>query len=547
MTGRQVPPALGRISDYPFHYADVDSGRPALLFEQDVLSYGGLAERVDWFAHALYASGVRAGDRVAVLSTPRPEFFVACLATVRLGGIWLGLNPAHTVREFAHVLGDAMPRLVLAMPSSGGRDYTLEIGQAAHVAGSRAEVVELAGLRDRDPFLDRAAEADGAAAAAAVAGVNAEQPALIVYTSGTTGPPKGALIRHAGLVRLGRVESTQWAVPRLRLICNLPIDHIGGVGDLCCVPLVAGGSIVFQERFDAQRTLEAITDHRLTALFQIPTQLQRIAALPGFDTADLSSLQAVGWGGGPLPLEVIRRYRQLGVALITTYGSTEVTSSVTYTDPDADEEVLVHTVGRPDPELQVRLLTGDGRWGGAGEEGEVCVRHPSVMAGYHNLPEATAAAFTADGWLRTGDRGLIRPDGNLRLVARCQEVFKSGGYNIYPREIELALDSHPAVALSAVVSRPDAEYHQVGVAFIEPEPGAAITPEELAAWCRRRLANYKVPKQFHIVGSLPLLPVGKIDRPLLTRNAAALTRNAVALPTASEQHGSPTAGEGPRP
>ena len=420
MTGWRAPPALGRISDYPFHYAAVDPGRPALLFGDDVLSYGGLAERVEVFARALYASGVRPGDRVAVLSTPRPEFFVICLATARLGGIWLGLNPAHTVDELTYVLQDAKPRLVFRRRR---RDATMPPTSGGGApARSRAEVLPLAGLRDRDPFLDRAAAADAAAVATAVAAVSPAQPALIVYTSGSTGAPKGALIRHAGLVRLGRVESAQWAVPRLRLICNLPIDHIGGVGDLCCVPLVAGGSIVFQQRFDAQQTLDAIARYQVTALFQVPTQLQRIAALAGFSTADLSSLRAVGWGGGPLPLEVIRRYRRRGVALTATYGATEVTSSVTYTDPDADDEVLAATVGRPDPELDVRLLTDDGRWGEAGEEGEVCVRHPSVMAGYYHRPADTAAVFTADGWLRTGDRGVLRPTatcGSWPATRKC--------------------------------------------------------------------------------------------------------------------------------
>ncbi len=520
MTAWRAPPEPGRISDYPFHYAGVDPGRPALLSGDDVLTYLGLAQRVDLFSRALYAWGVRAGDRVAVLSAPRPEAFVTFLATARLGGIWLGLNPAHTVHELSYVLQDAKPRIVFAMPRSAGRDNADGAGRAVRLAGTWAEVMPLAGLREHDPFLDRATAADGEAVASAVAEVRPEQAALIVYTSGSTGAPKGALIRHSGLVRLGRVESARWAVPQLRLICNLPIDHIGGIGDLCCVPLAAGGSIVFQERFDAQRVLDAIARYQVTALFQIPTQLQRIAVLPGFDTADLSSLRVVGWGGGPLPVEVIRRYRRRGVALAATYGSTEVTSSVTYTDPDADDEVLAETVGRPDPELDVRILTDDGRWGQAGEEGEVCVRHPSVMAGYYNRPEETAAAFTPDGWLRTGDHGQLRDDGNLRLIARYREMFKSGGYNIYPREIELALESHPAVALAAVVSRPDPDYQQVGVAFVEPKPGTQVDAGQLAAWCRQRLANYKVPKQFHIIDSLPLLPVGKIDRPFLVRRAA---------------------------
>lgn len=258
----------------------------------------------------------------------------------------------------------------------------------------------------------------------------------------------------------------------------------------------------------------------MSAFFGIPTQLRRIAALPGFATADLSPLRMVGWGGGPLAADVIARYRGLGVSLIATYGATEVTSSVTYTDPGADDEVLAHTVGRPDPELDVRLLADDGRWAAPGEAGEVCIRHPSVMAGYYNRPEATAAVFTADGWLRTGDRGLLREDGNLLLVGRYREMFKSGGYNIYPREIELALESHPAVATAAVVSRPDADFQSMGVAYVEAEPGAAVTAGELRTWCRERLAGYKVPKDISVLDRLPLLPVGKINRPLLARRAA---------------------------
>jgi acyl-CoA synthetase (AMP-forming)/AMP-acid ligase II len=516
---------LARISDYPSHYAAIDPDRPALLFEDQVVGYAELTGQVDRLAAALHASGVRAGDRVAVLSAPRPEFFVAFLATARLGGIWLGLNPSYTVRELAYVLGDAQPRLVFTIPGREGRDYAADVAAAGRAAMSDAEIVVLTGRRDDHgadlAFLDRAERADLAAVDAAVAAVRTGQPALIVYTSGSTGAPKGALIRHAGLVRLGRVESAHWAVAQPRLLCNLPINHIGCVGDLCGVPLVAGGSIVFQDRFDPSRILDAIARHQVSGLFQVPTQLQRIAAAPGFADADLTSLQLVGWGGGPLPLEVIRRYRERGVALMATYGSTEVTNSVTYTDRDADDEVLLHTVGRPDPELNLRLRTRDGRWAKTGEEGEVCVRHPSVMAGYFNRPQETAAAFTTGGWLRTGDWGVLRPDGNLRLVGRLAQMFKSGGYNIYPREIELVLETHPAVALAAVVARPDPDYQEVGVAFIQPKAGAEVTPDELDTWCRPRMANFKIPKQFRILDTLPLLQIGKIDKPALVQLAVA--------------------------
>jgi acyl-CoA synthetase (AMP-forming)/AMP-acid ligase II len=179
---------------------------------------------------------------------------------------------------------------------------------------------------------------------------------------------------------------------------------------------------------------------------------------------------------------------------------------VSYADFDAADEVLAETVGRPDPELDVRLLRADGGWAGPGEEGEVCLRHPTLMAGYLGAPDATAEAFTADGYLRMGDIGVLREDGNLRLIARTKQVFRSGGYNIYPREIELALESHPSVKLAAVVPRPDPGYQEVGVAYVELQPDAQATPAELLGWARGRLANYKVPKSIVLLAELPTLP-----------------------------------------
>lgn len=505
---------LDHISDYPRYHAGRNPDRLAVVHESEELTYAQLSDRVDTMARALLAVGIAPGDRVATLATPRPHALIAYLATASIGGIWLGLNPAYTTTELAYVVGDARPVLTLySLP-----EWANDAKQALNTALAESGLDPARSTSDPD-LLAGADLVSPSSLAAARARVRAEDPALIVYTSGSTGQPKGALIRHSGLVRLGVIESGIWEIPDLRLLVNLPINHIGCIGDLVGVPLVAGGTLLLRDSFDAEQVLVDLETHQLTALFQVPTQLQRVAALPDFRTADIGSLRLVGWGGSPLPLDTIHRYRERGCRLVSTYGLTEATSSVTYTDPDATDEVLLNTVGRPEPGMRVRLLGEDGSWVADGMEGEVCVRNETTMAGYLNRPEASASAHTADGWLRTGDIGYVRQDGNLVLVGRVHDVFKSGGYNVYPREIEQVLESHPNVAVAAVVPQPHPDFHEVGAAFVELVPGARIEPGALRAHARERLAGYKVPKSITIQPELPLLPVGKIDRARLRAQA----------------------------
>jgi acyl-CoA synthetase (AMP-forming)/AMP-acid ligase II len=467
---------------------------------------------------------VAPGDRVGLLSTPRPEFVVCYLAATKIGAIWFGLNPRYTVPEIAYVLGDAEPRLVLSIEEFEGRRLADDLRQAARDAGQAhaVHVLRPAGpLLAVDGELDAAgAGVDPAAVADRAAAVDAQDVAILVYTSGSTGRPKGALLRHSGLVRLGRVQTAAYRVDQATTIGDGPINHVGMPGDIVAMVAVSGGSLRLHERFDAGATLAAIERDRVNMIMTGATQLQRIVDHPDFGQTDLTSLQVVAWGGAALPLLAIRRLRARALPLITTYGSSEATSSVSYADFDAPDDVLAETVGRPDPELDVRLLRADGGWAGSGEEGEVCLRHPTLMAGYLGAPDATAEAFTPDGYLRMGDIGVLREDGNLRLIARTKQVFRSGGYNIYPREIELALESHPSVKLAAVVPRPDPGYQEVGVAYVELQPDAQATPAELLGWARGRLANYKVPKSLVLLAELPTLPNEKIDKRRLQRLAA---------------------------
>lgn len=511
-----VPPFLARLSDYLFYWAQERPSQTALALGETRWTYADAADCVRALSRAMLDAGMRKGDRVAMLSTPRPEFLLTLLAATDMGAVWVGLNPRYRLDEMRYIVQDCAPRLLLTITHFENRDYSSDI--AALVENSRIEkVITIGGAWEHaetfNAFCARGKAMDDTVRIAARDAVTTDDAALIVYTSGTTGKPKGALLKHYSFVYCFHTELLKMQVEPVIDICNLPINHVGCVGDLCALPLIAGGTIHFMERADPAAMLDVIERERVTLIGGIPTLFQFLAAVPRFADADLSSLQLIAWGGAPMPLALLKTYRQrVNVHLMAMYGMTEATGSITLTDLESDDETLAHTIGKPDPNLHVRLMTDDGTLCGVGEAGEIQLKHASVMLGYYNRPDATRAAFTDDGYFRTGDIAVQRADGNLELVGRKQDRYKSGGYNVYPREIEMCLESHPAVALAAVIAIPDPTYHEVGHAFVLPQANCQIDAAELNVWCRARLANYKIPKQIFVTAQLPLLPVGKIDK-----------------------------------
>lgn len=520
-------PLLQRISDYPAYWADRTPEAAAVFFEAERWTFPAFRDRVDRYARALVAAGVGKGDRVSVLSTPRPEFFVAFLATASIGGIWVGLNPRYTPGEIARVLSDAAPSVVLALAAFEGEDLAGRLAEAAALAKFGGRLVAFGGGHDGfeplDAFLDAGNAVDDAALAARRDAVRADDPVLIVYTSGSTGEPKGALLTHFGLCHGYSTQTAHFELEGACIVCNLPVNHIGCVGDLCCAPMVGGGAITFMERFDPEGILAAIDRGQVHCMLGVPTMLQIMTGLPAFATADFSRVRLICWGGAALPRNVLAKLREKDCRLGVTYGMSEVPGSITMSALGADDEELTQTVGRPTIGLDVRIVAEDGRICGIGEEGEVRLRHPSVLHAYFRRPEATKEAFDAEGYLKTGDIGVLDAGGTLRLVGRKKEMFKSGGYNVYPREIEVCLEQHPDVALAAVIGVPDPLYQEVGHAYVIPRQGVPHGgfAEALALWCRERLANYKRPKRITVSDELPLLPVGKVDKVELKRRQAA--------------------------
>ena len=519
-------PILPRINDYLDLYAKNTPEAPACWFHEKFTTYAVLSQRVDTLARGLLGLGLRHGDRVAVLTTPRPEFLVSMLAAMQIGLVWVGLNPRYTWRELAYVIADAQPRVVLSLTDFERIDY---IGLAARMrsefrfiehsfridegpaVGVLEDIRSLHAIAGTTPLADHVARRNA---------VLAGDAAVIVYTSGSSGSTKGAVLPQRSLVYGPWVEAGQTAIKQPRVLCNFPINHVACIGDTCCANLIAGGMLAFEERFDPAHYLALVEKLRLTQLAHVPTVVQLVLAHPDFQTRDLSSLQLVAWGGAALPIDAVRLVRARGLRMLAVYGMTETVCNVTWADDRFSDEALATTIGKPDPNVELKLIDDNCVDVADGQEGEIAVRHGAMMLGYFNRPEATANAMTPDGFLRTGDVALRLSDGSYRLVGRRSDMYKSGGYNIYPREIEQCLEEHPSVALAAVVGVPDPVYQEVGVAWLMCKPGTTALPDQVIRdWCREHLANYKIPKRFEWPDEMPMLPVGKVDKQGLKRKS----------------------------
>ena len=514
-----------QMADYIHHYANKVPDREALVFGEQRITYKTLDEQIAACARALVALGVNKGDRVAMLANPSPEFLVVYLAATSIGAIWMGINPKYQLDECRYVVGDAQPKVLFSIAGFAGRDVGAMVETLQAEFPCIASVIALEeGLSGVQSFAAFMAMGDDASLESRRQGMKARvdrmDPALLVYTSGSSGKPKGALLSHYGLCYGAVVQNQHFKVEQPRIICNFPINHVACVADTCGVGLVAGGTLYLQERFDPQTMLEAISREKINVLGAMPTMLLMLLDHPEAAQTDFSSLELILWGGAAMPEATIKRLNTLAPRLMTVYGATETSFNVTFSAEGASLEELRDSIGRPSPGVQCRIVNGMGAACEPYEQGELQFKGDWLFLGYYNRPDATCGAFTDTGWYHTGDVGFWREDGNITLVGRLSEMFKSGGYNVYPREVELLLESHPQVEMAAIVAVPDPLYQEVGAAFVIPAqsggPGSTgegvLTAEALKAFCRKHLANYKVPKSFALSAELPMLPNGKVDK-----------------------------------
>jgi acyl-CoA synthetase (AMP-forming)/AMP-acid ligase II len=490
------------------------------------VSFAELIAHAQRVTGALVASGIEPGERAAVWAPNRFEWLVAALGILGAGAAVVPVNTRFKRDEVRYILERSGARVVFTVGEFLGMDY------AATVAALRPDLPQLRAVvgfdeataadHSLDAFCGIGSDVDAATVNASWQAVGPDDVSDVLFTSGTTGAPKGVLMTHAQTLR----QFSDWCdMAGLQtgdkyLIVN-PFFHMFGYKAGCLASLMQGATIIPKPVLEVDDLLRTVAEESVTVLPGPPTLYQSILDHPSRDRFDLSSLRVAVTGAADIPVELIRRlHEELPFStIITGYGLTEG-GTVTGTGPDDDFETIATTVGRARPGLEIRIADDDGKAVPVGQPGEVLVRGYSVMRGYLDDPEETARAVDPDGWLRTGDLGTLDERGCLRIVGRKKDMFIVGGFNAYPAEIENLLLGHPAVGRVAVVGMPDPRLGEVGLAFVVVAPGAELQPDELMEWARAAMANYKVPRAVEIVDDLPVNAAGKVEKDVLRARAA---------------------------
>ena len=479
-------------------------------------TYAELDERVDRAAAALIAAGLGAGDRLGIWSPNRAEWTLLQYATARVGIIQVSVNPAYRTSELEYALHQSGCRMLVAAPSFKTSDY------AAMTAEVRPELPELERAIFFDtPEWDELLEGGSAISTdevrARAAEVAFDDPVNIQYTSGTTGFPKGATLSHHNILNNGYFVAEYIRLTgEDRLCIPVPFYHCFGqvMGNLGCTS--HGACMVIPEAsFEPAATLRAVQDERCTALYGVPTMFIAELGLSDFDAYDLNSLRTGIMAGSPCPVEVMRQVidRMHMEDVTIAYGMTETSPVSTQTGADDPLERRVATVGRVHPHVEVKVVEpGSSRALPRGETGELCTRGYSVMLGYWNDPERTAEAIDADGWMHTGDLAVMAEDGYVNIVGRIKDMVIRGGENVYPREVEEFLYTHPDVEDVQVIGVPDERYGEELMAWIVLRPGEQCTDEEIREFCRGQIAHYKIPRYVKFVDSFPMTVTGKVQK-----------------------------------
>lgn len=513
-----IPDLIARaIAEFPDREALVDDGVRWTFAE--------LAEQVYRCAGAMIASGVRSGDRVAVWAPNGRQFVAAALGAVTAGAVLVPVNTRFKGDEAAWILGKSGAKLLLVANGFLGNDYVSMLSDAAPEV--QPEIVTLTGVADDalaghtpagdgglpwEEFLSRAGSVSREEVLARATAVTKDDISDMFFTSGTTGRPKGVLTAHGQNIRVFQAWADGVGLrPADRYLIINPMFHTFGykAGVLAC--LIKGATMVIQRVFDAAEAIRLITEEKITVLPGPPTLYASILDHPARAGADLSTLRLAVTGAASVPVALVERVRkEMFPEVIIAYGLTESCGTVTVGSKDADAETISRTVGKPIEGTEVIVADPHGNPLKPGENGEVLVRGYNVMRGYFEDPDATATAIDAGGWLHTGDVGAFDADGNLRITDRLKDMFVVGGFNAYPAEIEQAITRHDKVSEAAVIGVPDERLGEVGRAYVVPRPGAAPAEDEIIAFCRDRLANYKVPRSVRIVEALPRNAGGKV-------------------------------------
>ncbi|TKG68433.1 AMP-binding protein [Prauserella endophytica] len=480
-------------------------------------TYRELAAEVDALALGLLEKGIGKGDRVGIWAPNCAEWTFTQYATAKIGAILVNINPAYRSHELEYVLNQAGIRMLVAAEKFKTSDYAGMIAEVRPRCEALTDVI-LLGSGDWTALLDTGRQADRARLAEVQATLSADDPINIQYTSGTTGFPKGATLSHHNILNNGFFVGELCGYTEADRICiPVPFYHCFGMvmGNLAATSHGAC-MVIPAPSFEPKATLEAVQAERCTSLYGVPTMFIAELSDPSFESFDLSSLRTGIMAGSPCPVEVMKQViERMGMAEVSIcYGMTETSPVSTQTRADDSIERRVSTVGRVGPHLEVKIVDPEtGLTAPRGEPGELCTRGYSVMLGYWEQPDKTAEAIDAARWMHTGDLAVMDDEGYVNITGRIKDMVIRGGENIYPREIEEFLYTHPDIIDAQVIGVPDAKYGEELMAWVRMREGAeALTAESLREFCAGKLAHYKIPRYVHVVEEFPMTVTGKVRK-----------------------------------
>jgi acyl-CoA synthetase (AMP-forming)/AMP-acid ligase II len=516
-TPASLPPSIGAlVLDSAVRFAS----REALAFGPKRFTFAELGDRVREAAAAAIASGIEPGDRAAIWAPNQVEWVIAALGLVSAGAALVPLNTRFKGEEAGYVLARSSAKLLVVADGFLGADYSGMLAAATAQTPDLKTIVSLAdspapGTIGFAEWIASGASVPAAEVDARIASTGPDDVSDVFFTSGTTGKPKGVVVTHHQTMRVFQTWSEIVGVTEgdRYLVVN-PFFHTFGykAGIIAC--LLRGATILPEPVFDVPAVLARIAEEKVTVLPGPPTLYASILDGPDRSGLDLSSLRLAVTGAANVPVRLVERMRaELTFrTVLTAYGLTESTGTVTMCRKDDDDVTIATTSGRAIPDTEVIVVDGDGKSLPAGEAGEVLVRGYNVMREYFDDPSATAETIDAQGWLHTGDIGVLDERGYLQITDRLKDMYVVGGFNAYPAEIEQALSGHDAVSEVAVIGVPDERMGEVGKAYVVTRPGASLEPGELIGWARERLANYKVPRFVEVVTELPRNASGKVRK-----------------------------------
>lgn len=515
------------------------SQRTALIFYNRKISYVQLGEYIDHLSGALKDAGVKQGDRVAVILPNCPQYVIAYYAVMQLGACVVPVNPLSTERELSHIMEDAQIRMAIALelfavPLENVRKTFLDAGSSLLERVVYTSVADFLPLPKRIVYRLKAKAPRGlqlrfmalissAEKIEQVASPNVRSdPGLLVYTGGTTGTPKGILLSHYALV-VNALQCRAWvgAFAKKRFLAVLPLFHGFGMSVAMNSILLHGGTVILLPRYQPGEVLRAIHRHRPALFAGVPAMFIGLLNQPELNRYDLSSLRGCFVGGASLPTEVKRQFEKLtGSRVMEGYGLTEAVTAKCANPYGGVNKT--GSIGIPFPDTLLRIVdveTG-ARELEPGEVGEIVVQSPDLMLGYHQRQQETASTLR-DGWLYTGDLGYMDEDGYFYVVDRKKDMIITGGFNVYPQEVEEVLHMHPAVKEACVIGLPDDYRGEMVKAFVIPKDNAQVKPDELMVFCRQNLLPYKVPREVELCRDLPKSAIGKVLRRIVKERAVA--------------------------